>query len=185
MKVELDFRKGSALKTLIRRLCFIAFGVGAMANPLDVLNLYNIGVGAFIGLLFGWLFRIFLKGFLGMFNASFKKEKGKEAIRYAVDSGMLFLSPFALMLLLATFYLNWSMTVPFISAGIMAAGTASAIEMGRLQGRQAIKNTIAALVVSFAFSFVWTLSFPTLYRASSLIEGGVSLVTSLIGGGGL
>ncbi|MPM87360.1 hypothetical protein SDC9_134456 [bioreactor metagenome] len=183
--MELDFRKGRALKALIRRLCFIAFGVGAMANPLDVLNLYNIGVGAFIGLLFGWLFRMFLKGFLGMLNGSFQKEKGKEAIRYAVDSGMLFLSPFALMLLLATFYLNWSMTVPFISAGIMAAGTASAIEMGRLQGRQAIKNTIAASVVSFAYSFIWTLSFPILYRAPSLIEGGVSLVLSLIGGGGL
>jgi hypothetical protein len=163
----------------------MAFGIGAMANPLDVLNLYNIGVGAFIGLMFGWLFRMFLKGFLGMFNGSFQKEKGKEAIRYAVDNGMLFLSPFALMLLLATFYLNWSMTVPFISAGIMAVGTASAIEMGRLQGKQAVKNTIAASVVSFAASFVWTLSFPTLYKAPSLIEGGVSLVLSLIGGGGL
>ncbi|HBR08684.1 MAG TPA: hypothetical protein DD735_07300 [Clostridiales bacterium] len=183
--MELDFRKGRALKALIQRLCFIAFGVGAMANPLDVLNLYNIGVGAFIGLLFGWLFRMFLKGFLGMFNGSFQKEKGKEAVRYAVDSGMLFLSPFALMLLLATFYLNWSMTVPFISAGIMAAGTASAIEMGRLQGKQSIKNTIAASGVSFVCSFVWTLSFPALYRAPSLIEGGVALVLSLIGGGGL
>jgi hypothetical protein len=39
--------------------------------------------------------------------------------------------------------------------------------------------------VSFAASFVWTLSFPTLYKAPSLIEGGVSLVLSLIGGGGL
>lgn len=183
--MELDFRKGRALKSLIRRLCFIAFGVGAMANPLDVLNLYNIGVGALIGLLFGGLFRMFLKGFLGMANGAFKREKGKEAIRYAVDSGLLFLSPFALMLLLATFYLNWSMTVPFISAGIMAAGTAAAIEMGRLQGRQAVKNTIAASAVSFAASFIWTLSFPTLYKAPSLIEGGVSLVRSLIGGGGL
>ncbi len=183
--MEPDFKKGRALKALVRRLCFIAFGVGAMANPLDVFNLYNIGVGAFIGLLFGWLFRMFLKGFLGMANGSFQKEKGKDAIRYAVDSGMLFLSPFALMLLLATFYLNWSMTVPFISAGIMAAGTASAIEMGRLQGRQAIKNTKAASAVSFAYSFIWTLSFPILYRAPSLIEGGVSLVLSLIGGGGL
>ena len=183
--MELDFRKGRALEALIRRLCFMAFGIGAMANPLDVLNLYNICVGAFIGLLFGWLFRMFLKGFLGMFNGSFKREKGKDSISYAVDNGMLFLSPFALMLLLATFYLNWSMTVPFISAGIMAVGTASAIEMGKLQGKQAIKNTIAASVVSFAYSIVWTLSLPILYRAPSLIEGGVSLVLSLIGGGGL
>jgi hypothetical protein len=185
MRVELDFRKGKALKALIRRLCFIVFGVGAMANSLDVLNLYNIGVGAIIGLLFGWLFRMFLKGFLGMVNGSFKRERGKEAIRYAVDSGMLFLSPFALMLLLATFYLNWSMTVPFISAGIMAAGTVSAIEMGRMQGKQALRNTIATSAVSFAASFAWTLSFPLLYKAPSLIEGGISLVLSLTGGGRL
>ena len=183
--MEIDYIKGRTLKSFVRRLCFMAFGISAIANPLDALNLYNIIIGALIGLLFGWLFGRFLKGILGIFNGSFKKERGRDAIRYVTDNGMLFLSPFALMLLLATFYLNWSMTIPFISAGIMAAGTASSIEMGRLQGKQPIKNTIATLGVSFIFSFVWTLSFPYIYKAPSLVEGGVTLVRSLLGGGGL
>lgn len=163
----------------------MTFGICAMSNPMDTLNLYNIIIGAIIGLIFGGLFRAFLKGFLGMFNGALKKQGGKEAIRYASDNGMLFLAPFALMLLLATFFLGWSLTIPFISAGIMAAGTASSIELGRLLGKQGIKNTIATSGVSFVFSFIWTLSFPYLYKAPSFVEGGVTLVRSLLGGGGL
>ncbi len=183
--MEVDFGKGRAFKALIRRLCFIAFGVSAMSNPMNFLSPYNIGFGALIGLLFGGLFRISLKGFLSALNGPLREEKGKEAIRYAVDNGMLFLSPFAAMLLLATFYLKWSMTAPFISAGVMATGMAAAIEMGRLLGKQAIKNTLVTSLLSFVYSFIWTMSFPILYRAPSLIEGGISLLRSLIGGGGL
>lgn len=180
-----DFNQGRGLKNLVRRLCFMTIGICALTNPMDFLNLYNIGFGIFCGLLFGALFRLFLKGFLGMLNGRFKKEKGKDAIRYAVDSGMLFLAPFVLMLAIAVLYLGWSMTAPFISAGVMAVGTASAIEMGKMQGKQGIKNTIATSGVSFAFSFLWTLSFSYLNMAPSLIEGGIGLLRSLMGGGGI
>ena len=183
--MTIDFQKGKGLKTWIRILCFMTFGVGALANPMDALNLYGIGFGIVCGLLIGWLFRLFLKCFFGLFNREFKKQAGRQTIRYAVDEGMLFLAPFAVMLLIAVFYLNWTMTVPFISAGIMAAGTAAAMEIGRMQGKQAVKNTIAATVVSFAFSFLWILAVPILKRAPSLIEGGVQLIRSLLGGGGL
>lgn len=183
--MEQDINQGGAFRALIRRLCFIAIGVGALANPMDVLNPYNIGVGILAGLIFGWFFRMFLKGFLSMFNGKFKKEKGKEAIRYAVDNGMLFLAPFALMLLIAVFYLGWSMTVPFVSAGVMAVGTASAIEMGKMLEKPGFKNTLAAAGVSFVFSLIWTLSFSYLNRAPSYIEGGITLVRSVMGGGGL
>lgn len=182
---QLEYNKGKGLRKLVRLLCFMVIGVCALINPLDLLNLYNIGLGIICGLLFGGLFRMFLKGFLGMLNGRFKKEQGKEAIRYAVDNGMLFLVPFTLMLALAVFYLGWTMTIPFISAGIMAVGTASAIEMGKMQGKQKIKNTVAASGVSFAFSFLWTVSFTYLSMASSMIEGGIGLLRSLIGGGGV
>lgn len=183
--MTMDFQKGKGIKTFVRILCFMAFGVGAMANPMDVLNLYGIGFGIVCGLLIGWLFRLFLKGFLSLFNHEFKKQAGHQAIRYAVDEGMLFLAPFAVMLLIAVFHLNWTMTVPFISAGIMAAGTAASMEIGKMQGKQAIKNTVATTIVSFAFSFLWIVSVPFLKRAPSLIEGGVQLIRSLLGGGGL
>lgn len=179
-----NYSRGKGARNLVRRLCFIVFGICAFLNPLDKLNIYNIIFGAVAGLLFGWLFRRFLNGFLGLFNRAFKKETGKEPIRYAVDTGMLFLSPFALMMLLATFYLEWSMTVPFISAGVMAVGTASSIEVGRMKNKPEIKNTIAASGVSFAFSFLWTFAYPFLFRAPALLEGGVTLVRSLLGGGG-
>jgi len=183
--VETDLKKGRAFRALVRRLCFMAIGIGALTNPMDILNPYNIGVGILLGLLFGGLFRMFLKGFLGMFNGQFKRERGKEAIRYAVDNGMLFLAPFALMLLIAVYYLGWSMTIPFISAGIMAVGTASSIEMGKMLGKQGIKNTIAAAGVSFVFSLIWTLSFSYLNKVPSYLEGGINLVRSVVGGGGL
>jgi glycosyltransferase involved in cell wall biosynthesis len=176
--------KSSAFKSLIRRICFISFGICAFYNPLERFNLYRIGFGIVVGLFFGWLFKKFLRGFLGIFNPKFKKEKGKQVIRNAVDNGMLFLAPFAIMLLLATFYLKWSMTSSFISAGIMAVGTSSAIEIAKLKGEQQIKNTIATSGVSFAFSFIWTLSYQFLVKAPALIEGGVNIIRSIISGGG-
>lgn len=176
--------KGSGFKNLIRRICFISFGVSAFSNPLERLNLYNIVFGIVIGLFFGWLFKKFLRGFLGLFNSKFKKEKGKRVIRSAVDDGMLFLAPFAIMVIIATFYLKWSMTSSFISAGIMAVGTSSAIEFGKLKGKQEIRNTIATSGVSFLFSFIWTLSYQFLVKAPALIEGGVNIIHSMISGGG-
>lgn len=179
-----NLRRGKGLRGLIRRLCFMAIGAGAFANPLDILNPYYIGFGMLTGLIFGWLFRKFLQGFLSMLNGNLKKDKGYEAIRYAVDNGMMFLVPFTIMLLIAVYYLGWSMIIPFITAGIMAVGTASSIETGKLLGKPEIKNTIATSAVSFVFSFTWTLAFPYIYRIPPFIEGGVTLLLSYLEGGG-
>lgn len=183
--METDLKKGKMFRNLIRRVCFMAIGIGALANPLDFVNPYNIGVGLVIGLIFGWLFRLFLKGFLSILNGQLKKEMGKEAIRYAVDNGMVFLTPFTVMLLIAVYYLGWSMTMPFISAGIMAVGTASSIELGKLLGRPKLRNTITAAGVCFLFSLLWTISFAYISRAPLYLEGGINLVRSVMGGDGL
>lgn len=179
-----DINKGKAWRGIIRKICFAAFGVSAFSNPLDRFNVFNIIFGILIGLLFGWLFKKFLRGFLGLFNARFKKEHGKEVIRYAVDSGMLFLIPFAVMVLMAVFCLHWSMTGGFISAGIMAVGTAAAITMGKLKGRHEFRNTLATSGVSLLFSFIWTFSYPYMLKAPPLIEGGVTIIRSIVLGGG-
>ena len=182
-----DINKGKGLRSLLRRLCFIAFGISTFSNPLDRLNPYSILFGVFIGLIFSGLFTVFIQNFLGLFNSKYKKENGKETIRHAVDQGMLFMVPFAVMILIATYYLNWSTSAGFISAGFMAVGTASAIEMGKLKGKQEIRNTIATSGVSYLFSFVWVLSFQYLIKVPPVIEGGVSLIRTLLssGGGGL
>lgn len=179
-----NLEKGKTLRNTIRRLCFIAFGISAFHNPLDKINLYNIIFGIVLGLFFGWLFKKFLRGFLGLFNLKFKKEQGKEVIRYAVDTGMLFLVPFSVMVLVAVFLLKWSMTGGFISAGIMSVGTAAAVTIGRLKGKQELRNTIATSGVSFLFSFIWTLSYQYLQKAPPIIEGGVTIIRSIISGGG-
>jgi len=184
MEQYIKIKQGRMWRNLLRWICFISFGVTAFSNPLDRWNLSNIGFGMAAGLFFGYLFRRFLRGFLGLFNSQLKKEKGKESVFYAVDCGMLFLCPFAAMALLSVFYLKWSMTAVFISAGVMAVGTASALEMGKLKGVQEIKNTIAAAFVSYLFSFVWTLSAQWLARAPLYIEGGVNLLRSVLAKGG-
>jgi len=176
---------GSGLKSLIHSLCFMAFGVSAFSNPLEPMNLINILFGILVGLIFGWIFKKLLTGFLGLFNGKTKKESGKRAIRTAVDNGMLFAVPFAVMLVLATFVLNWSMTVAFISAGIMAVGTATAIEIGKLKGKQEIKNTVVTSGMSFLFSFIWTMSYQFLAKTPPYIESGIAIVKTMISGGGM
>lgn len=181
----MDFKKGGAGRSLVRRLSFIALGIGAFVNPLKPFSPFYLGMGILVGLVFGAIFRLFLKAILSAFNGDLKKEHGKIALKYAIDNGMLFLAPFAIMLLIAVFGLKWSMSLPFISAGIMAVGTASAIEMNKLLEKPAMKNTIGAAFMSFIFSAAWTLSFGFLYKVPSFVEGGFGLLSSLMGGGGL
>lgn len=183
--MEKDRQTGEMGRNFVRRLCFIAIGISAFSDPMERLNPYDMIFGALAGLLFGWLFRKFLRSFLSLFNGKFKKKNGKEPIRDAVDSGMLFLLPFTVMLLLAVYYLNWSETRGFVAAGIMAVGTAAAIEFGKAKGKQEIKNTLATSGISFLFSFLWTLSYTYLAKAPSLVEGGVGLIRGIISGGGI
>jgi len=183
--LELDMNKGKGWRNLVRWLCFMVMGISAFANQLDTFSPYNVVFGAVVGLLFGWLFRKFLRGFLSLFNGKFKKEKGKEAIRYAVDSAMLFLTPFAAMMFIAVYYLNWSETRGFVATGIMAVGTAAAIEIGKAKEKQEFRNTIATSGVSFLFSFLWTLSYVYLAKVPSLMEGGAQLIRGILSGGGV
>lgn len=178
--MEKYMSKGKFWRSLLRRLSFIAFGITAFSNPLDILNLYSIGWGIITGLLFGFIFNKFLRSFLCLFNRDLKKEKGKESIFYAVDTGMLFLIPFSAMTLISTFYLRWSLTGGFISAGIMAVGTAAALEVAKLRGKQEIKNTVITSVVAFLFSFVWTLSAQLLVKVPGLIEGAANLLRAML-----
>lgn len=182
--MEDKIHKGSGWLSLIRNLYFIAFGVTIFSNPFDRSNFYNIGFGVILFLLFGWIFKKFLRGFLILFNPTLKKEKGKEAIFYTVESAMLFLVPFAVMALIAAFYLHWSMIGSFFSTGIMVVGTAAAIEIGKLKGNQEIKNTIITSGAAFLFSFLFTLSLQVFSRAPGLIEGVIHLLPSLFSKGG-
>lgn len=182
--MEGNFTKGRAVRGMVKTICFAAFGACIFANPLDFYNPYRIGFGVLVCLLFGWLLQKFLQAFLSLFNGKVKKEKGKEAIAYAVETGMLYLVPFATMACLATYVLQWSLIGAFISTGIISVGTAASIEMGRITGKPAIKNTLITSGVSYAFSLLLTFSIPILIKAPGLVEGLVKLVPTLFKGGG-
>lgn len=182
--MEEYIHKGNAWKGWLRNLCFAAFGITAFSNPLNRLDVANIVFGIVIGMFFGFLFKKFLRGLLGLFNRKLKKDIGKAAIIYAVNTGMIFMVPFALMALLSVFYLKWSVVSGFISAGIMAVGTAASLEMGKLRGKQEIKNTIVTSLVSYLFSFLWTISAQILVKAPGLIDGAIILIRSIIPKGG-
>lgn len=160
-------------------------GASSFANPLDKLNPYALITGGLIGLVFGWLFRRFMRSFLGAFNRAAHQNQARILIRYATDIGMLFLAPFAVMLATSVFLLNWSMAVGFVSAGLMAVGTAATIELGKLKGKQELKNTVVTMLVSFLFSLIWTMGFSYVTRVPAWVEGSVILVRSLIAGGGM
>lgn len=169
----------------IRFICFASFGVCTFYSYLEPTNLYRLGFGLLFGIFFGWLFKFFLNGFLGLFNHRIKKEHGKLVIKNATKASMVLMIPFAFMLLIATFYLHWSQTAAFVSAGIMAVGTASAIEVGKLIGKSSIKNTMITSAVSLLFSFTWILSTAFLIKVPSIIEGGAEIIKSLLSKGGV
>lgn len=172
-------------KNLIRRLCFIAIGISAFVDPLDIFNPYRMIFGAITGLIFAFLYRKVLRIFIGLFNNKLKKEQGKKSIRDVVDLGMIFIVPFTIMLLFSVYYLNWSETRGFIAAGIMAVATGITIELGKLKGSQDIKNTILISAIGFLFSFIWSISYVYLAKASSIIEGGALFIQEMISKGGL
>jgi len=173
----------SSGKRWLARLSFILIGISSFANPLDFFNLYNIGTGLILGLLYGFIFQLFLRSFLSTFNWKYKKTGGSKALRYSVENGLIYLVPYALIMTLATFILGWGMSLGFVSTGIMTVGATATMELGKIKGKQEIKNTIATTVVAFLFSTLWTLGLPYMVKLPALIEGGITLVKSLIKGG--
>ncbi|KJS21672.1 MAG: hypothetical protein VR72_09245 [Clostridiaceae bacterium BRH_c20a] len=176
-----DIAKGNGWRRFFRQLCFIAFGLTAFFNPLDRFNPANILFGIVVGLVFGSLCKAFLSGLLRMFNPDLKASIGRKTISHAVEKGMTFMVPFAVMALLATFVMGWSITGGFVSAGLMTAAASASMEIGKLKGKQAMKNTILTSAISWSFSTLWLYSIGFLGKMPAYIEGVVGLISSLAG----
>jgi hypothetical protein len=169
------------LHALLRKLCFIVFGITAFVSLAERFNPVNIAFAVVVGLFFAFLYKAFLSGLLGLFNPDLKKEHGKKIISYAVEKSMAFIIPFAVMAFLSKFIVGWSITGAFVSAGLMATGVAASMEVGKLKGRQEIKNTILTSGIAWAFSTLWLFSTGLLVRVPGYIEGGVRLISTLAG----
>lgn len=172
--------EGSGTRGFVRNLCFVVFGLTIFHNPLEPFNIVRMSIGAVFCLIFGFLFKKFLRGFLILINRDIKEKFGKPIINMAVDNAMLFLVPYSIMILIATYLLGWTLTAPFISSGIMIVGVSASLEISRLMKKPKLKNTIITTGVSFIFSFGITFFTPYLIRLSSIIEAVIRLIPILL-----
>lgn len=176
-----DYQKGNGIRGLLRRICFMLFGILAFSNPLDVYNPYNIGFGAIAGLFFGFLCRLFLIRLLSAFNPQIKQTIGKHAIPTAVSRGMMFMIPFTVMAFFSFFYLHWFITSGFLSVGIMSVAAFASMEIGKLKQKQEIKNTVITSVAASAFSALWIFGTGFLAVLPGFIEGVAGFILSQTG----
>jgi len=173
--------KGSPWYSLAALFCFAVFGVIGLLNPFDRFNPVSIILGITVGICFGFLCRLLLSVVLGLANRSLKTPHGRGIVGAAVARSMLFLLPFALMSLLAAYVLRWSALSAFVSAGLMTAAVAAAIELGRIKAKPEIKDTILASVVAWALSAAWIYALGFLGRLPLYVESAVRLLSSLGG----
>ncbi len=175
-----ELQKGKGVRGFWRIFCFAAFGITALVDITNPYNLVNLMLGALTGLLFGWVTRRFLILLIGLFNRDLKKEQGKDIVSLAVGKGLIFMVPFAVLSLLATFVLGWSVPGGFLSVGLMAGGVGSALELDRIKGKSSIQNSLASTVGCGAFSALWALGIGWISIVPAYITGGFHLIKSLL-----
>lgn len=168
-----------------RFLALIVFGTTVFSTVATRFNVYYIAFGVVTCVLLGWLYKQFLRFFLGVINPGIKKAVGKKMIHYAIDNSMLFLIPFAVMSFLATYVLKWTLTTTFLSTAIMSVGTAAAIEVGKLRDKPSMRNTIFASAVAFMFSIGINLGLQYASKVPPYIEALARIIPDVLKGGGL
>lgn len=167
---------------LLRHLGFMFLGVLAFYDPQDPLNIAVIAFGCILGISYSILYKGFIHRALRLLNGKVKKEHGKEPMARAVALGGLFILPFALLAGLSTLWFGWQLNTSFVTTGVTAIGTAAGLEFSKLTGKPRLKNTLTTASLSWVFSTLWTFGIPYLVHAPGFIEGGISLVRSLIAG---
>lgn len=166
----------------VRHISFMFLGVLAFYNPQDPFNLSIIGFGCLLGFVYSLLCKGFMHRALRLVNGKLKKEQGKAPLERAVAMGGLFILPFAILAGLSTLWFGWQLNTSFITTGVMAIGTAASLEFSKLTGKPKIKNTIITSGMAWVFSTLWTIGIPYLTHVPGFIEGGITLIRSLISG---
>lgn len=157
-------------------LCFVVFGITGIIDPVDRFNLLRLALGGCVGACFGMVYKFLLSLVLGVANRKLRREHGPWAVRRAVLYGMAFLVPFALMALAAAYALHWTALAAFVSTGLMTASVAAAVELGRVKGRQDLKDVALASVVASLLGTIWVFSLVPLNRLPLYLEGAVQLL---------
>ena len=181
-KKEIKAPESSFLVSSLGSLAFVSFGIGTFATPVLGLTVANVIFGVLVGLIFGMFCKLFLTGLLSRGNAEVKQKWGQGVIKAAVEKSFVFLIPFAVMALLAVYFMGWNFAPVFVSAGLMSAGALAAMEVGRLKGKKEVKTSIVASVVAWVFSSLWVFSAGYLSKVPLYAEGAVNLLKFFAGG---
>lgn len=175
---------GSSTYRLFRIIGYLGFGITIFYDPLNPYSIPNAVFGIFIMIIIGFINSFILKLLLTSFNNKLKKKVGRKAINYAVSRGLVYVLPFSIMSLVATFLLNWSIVTILLSTAIMSAGTSANSEISRLSGKSLIRNTILTSAVSYVITYSIAFSFSYLVKGAGILEGVYKLLPILLGNGG-
>lgn len=177
-----EMKKGQSLRTLLRNISFAGFGSAALIYAEKPFGPVFLIYGILVGIYFGILYKFVLGFLLGVSNRDLKQEHGKKIVKYCISKGLLFLVPFAVIALLAAYVMDWTITTGFVSAGLMTAGASITLELEKVKGKGAVKNSLLPLGVSFVFSSIWAIGIGYMAALSLYVDGLVSLLISLAGG---
>jgi hypothetical protein len=137
-------------------LCFCAFGLVGFLHRGNDLNAWYMLYGALVGLVFGFLSMLLLAIVLRIINPKLKKIYSNLGFaRKSVSEGMVFMVPFAVMAMLAAYYLNWSSAGLFVSAAIASAASGTGAAISKLYDKPKLWNNIVPSVLASACSMAW------------------------------
>lgn len=89
--------------------------------------------------------------------------------------------PYAVLVVLTTFFMGWASAAALFSAGIMNTGVMVSAEVGKLKEKPVIRNSIVTSLSASAVSYLWMYSAGFLKDAPVLLESLVSMGLALLG----
>jgi hypothetical protein len=169
----------TGIKRFFGLLCFCVFGMVGFIRQGGDMNLWFILYGVLTGLIFGSLSMLILAIVLRIINPKLKLTQKKGFARRSVSEGMVYMVPFAVMAVLAAFFLNWSSAGLFVSAAIAAAASATGGAISRLYDKPRLLNNVVPSVIASACSMVWLFFVAQVQSVPSMVAGIVGMLSQL------
>jgi len=137
--------------------CFCLFGALNMVSAVPKFSIVIILLGILVGFVFALITMKLMAVVISIANNDLRQQYGNGFAGQAVEQGMAYLFPFAILAFLAEYFLHWPGTMLFASAGIMTAGASVGAEIAKL-GKPKMKNFILPIIVAFLMSTIWMMS---------------------------
>lgn len=169
------------LCSLMGTFSFMAFGVIGYMNLRTPWDKTNIIFGILIGLIFGAITKKVFSVALGLLNSDIRTNHGKGVIKATVRRSTVFMFPFAALVIMAAYFMGWSNAGVFYSAAIMNTGVLASMEISKLKGKVAIKNTIATSVCASLLSYLWLFSAAYLKNVPAILKSVMSFLLPMMG----